>query len=171
MTKPRDKAGRQIGKRELCKVLGWTRPRLDRRIEGDGNFPILKRGTQRGGWKFDIDAVFAYLGSKEKSPKSGSSGAAHFGETTARQRKDHADAELKIDKLQKSRSELVEVEDVRQVITTMLARLGSALDGLPDTLIRRLGLPEEHSVIMREVIDTLRRGMVDDCRSLLVDDA
>ncbi|MBR8234614.1 hypothetical protein K6W26_23090 [Burkholderia sp. AU42008] len=50
-----------IGKAALCAALGWTRPRLDRRLDGDGNFPVAKRGTRAGGWEFDLVAVRAYL--------------------------------------------------------------------------------------------------------------
>ncbi|MBR8435214.1 hypothetical protein KDW37_31135 [Burkholderia cenocepacia] len=57
-----------IGKAALADALGWTRPKLDRRLDSDGSFPILKRGTRAGGWEFDLAAVKAYL--------SGESGAA-----------------------------------------------------------------------------------------------
>ena len=50
-----------IGKAALCAALGWTRPRLDRRLDSDGNFPVAKRGTRAGGWEFDLAAVRAYL--------------------------------------------------------------------------------------------------------------
>ncbi|WP_175946634.1 hypothetical protein [Burkholderia pyrrocinia] len=50
-----------IGKAALADALGWTRPKLDRRLDSDGSFPILKRGTRAGGWEFDLAAVTAYL--------------------------------------------------------------------------------------------------------------
>jgi len=53
-----------IGKAALCAALGWTRPRLDRRLDSDGNFPVAKRGTRAGGWEFDLAAVRAYLGAE-----------------------------------------------------------------------------------------------------------
>ena len=53
-----------IGKAALCAALGWTRPRLDRRLDSDGNFPVSKRGTRAGGWEFDLAAVCAYLGAE-----------------------------------------------------------------------------------------------------------
>ena len=53
-----------IGKAALCAALGWTRPRLDRRLESDGNFPVAKRGTRAGGWEFDLAAVRSYLGAE-----------------------------------------------------------------------------------------------------------
>jgi hypothetical protein len=51
----------RVGKKALAKALGWGRPRLDNRLASDPNFPIAARGTQRGGWVFDFDAVCAYL--------------------------------------------------------------------------------------------------------------
>jgi len=51
-----------IGKAALCAALGWTRPRLDRRLDSDGKFPVAKRGTRAGGWEFDLAAVLSYLG-------------------------------------------------------------------------------------------------------------
>jgi len=53
-----------IGKAALCAALGWTRPRLDRRLDSDGSFPVAKRGTRAGGWEFDLAAVRAYLGAE-----------------------------------------------------------------------------------------------------------
>ncbi|WP_261533574.1 DUF1441 family protein [Burkholderia multivorans] len=50
-----------IGKAALAEALGWTRPKLDRRIDSDESFPILRRGTRAGGWEFDLAAVKAYL--------------------------------------------------------------------------------------------------------------
>ncbi|TAM50217.1 MAG: hypothetical protein EPN57_20570 [Paraburkholderia sp.] len=53
-----------IGKAALCAALCWTRPRLDRRLESDGSFPVAKRGTRAGGWEFDLAAVRTYLGAE-----------------------------------------------------------------------------------------------------------
>lgn len=50
-----------IGKKELAAALGWTRPKLDRRLLSDRLFPVKKRGDQSGGWQFDLAAVKAYL--------------------------------------------------------------------------------------------------------------
>ncbi|WP_186224583.1 hypothetical protein [Burkholderia gladioli] len=50
-----------VGKAGLCEVLGWTRPKLDRRLDSDASFPIVKRGTRAGGWEFDPVAVQTYL--------------------------------------------------------------------------------------------------------------
>ncbi|PRZ56582.1 hypothetical protein BX589_101232 [Paraburkholderia fungorum] len=59
-----------IGKAALCEALGWTRPKLDRRLESDENFPIAQRGTRAGGWAFDLAAVRAYLESGSRAPAS-----------------------------------------------------------------------------------------------------
>lgn len=50
-----------VGKAALCEALGWTRPRLDRRLESDAAFPVAKRGTRAGGWEFDVAAIQQYL--------------------------------------------------------------------------------------------------------------
>ena len=50
-----------VGKAALCEALGWTRPRLDRRLESDAAFPVAKRGTRAGGWEFDVAAIKSYL--------------------------------------------------------------------------------------------------------------
>lgn len=62
-----------IGKAALCEALGWTRPKLDRRLDSDEKFPIAQRGTRAGGWAFDLSAVRAYLasGSRKSAAKSG----------------------------------------------------------------------------------------------------
>jgi len=58
--KPKPSAG--LDKTELARAIGWSRPRLDRWIEQHEDFPVLKRGTQGGGWLFDLEVVETYLG-------------------------------------------------------------------------------------------------------------
>jgi len=50
-----------IPKIELCAALGWSRPKLDRVLARHPDFPVRTRGTQRGGWQFDLPEVIAYL--------------------------------------------------------------------------------------------------------------
>lgn len=59
-----------VGKAGLCEALGWTRPRLDRRLESDATFPVAKRGSRAGGWEFDPEIVRAYLGGAFHQPTS-----------------------------------------------------------------------------------------------------
>lgn len=54
--------GKIVGKKELAKILGWSRPKLDRRLRRDANFPIVERGNQREHWSFDVVAVRAHVG-------------------------------------------------------------------------------------------------------------
>jgi phage terminase Nu1 subunit (DNA packaging protein) len=202
----------RIGKAELAKALRWSRPKLDRRLDEDANFPVIKRGQRGGGWEFELAAVLAYLGqpaAAEAAPMTkvgkrkvsrrraavrparaaGAGGAGaesggdalritgfpavdgagvhHRGESTAAQRLKNAQAAQAEDKLRVSRRELVEAEEMRMVLGTMLAHLGKGLEGLPDTLVRRLGLKEEDGQTMRELIDDLRRNMVADLHTLL----
>lgn len=59
-----------IGKAALCEALGWTRPRLDRRLDSDESFPVARRGTRAGGWEFDLAAVQSYLSGGTPAPAS-----------------------------------------------------------------------------------------------------
>lgn len=68
VTPPRYTAGQTVGKKELVEALGWTRPKLDRRLESDAGFPVVTRGTKAGGWEFDVAAVRAYLEPDEAPP-------------------------------------------------------------------------------------------------------
>lgn len=54
-------AAQEIGKADLAQALKWSRPRLDRRLNSDPEFPVLSRGDQGGGWKFDELQVKAHL--------------------------------------------------------------------------------------------------------------
>lgn len=51
-----------VGKIELAQLLGWSRPRLDKRLETDAAFPVLRRKRGPGGYQFDPQAVATYLG-------------------------------------------------------------------------------------------------------------
>lgn len=190
-----------VGKTALCEALGWTRPKLDRRLDSDENFPIAQRGTRAGGWAFDLAAVRAYLegGSRKPTAKSGEPfdqrsdpapsknpypGAKysvvppagvppieHTGEQTARQRRDAVQAEILEDKLRRDRGDLVQAEVMRQVITKMLVHLGKGMDRLADQVVEKLALPEESADSIRELTDDLRTTMVDELKVLLGPDA
>jgi phage terminase Nu1 subunit (DNA packaging protein) len=187
-----------VGKAALCEALGWTRPRLDRRLESDAAFPVAKRGTRAGGWEFDVAAIKSYLAGAQpkQKPEADKKPAArvdarsdagnpypgakysvvppasvepvlHAGEQSARQRRDAVQAEILEDKLRRDRGELVQVEVMRQMLNTMLAHLGKGIDRLPDQIVERLNLPEEHSDDIRILTDELRRAMADELRVLL----
>lgn len=178
-----------VGKKELCAALNWARTRLDRRLNSDSAFPVVTRGDRSGGWQFDLGAVLAYLdapkpASRAAAPRAVSASAAapnhvelppqdlppsieHRGEMTQRQRRDAAQAGMLEDKLRIARGELVRAEDMRMVLTTMLAKLGKGLDSLPDAIVSRLALPEEQAVPLQLMVDELRQTMVRDLRKLL----
>lgn len=182
MANPKAEQAEVFGKAELCARLGWSRPRLDRRLESDANFPVKRRGTRQGGWEFDIDAIVGYLdgsvvvAEKVEPPAvqalqvpaaEGAPGAGHRGEATASQRLKNAQAAREEDKLRLARAELVEAEEMRLVVGTMLAHLGKGIDGLPDMIVRRLSLSDESATVLREMADDLRRQMVIDLKPLL----
>lgn len=60
----------RVGKSALCQLLGWSRPRLDLRLETDPRFPVVKRGVKGGGWEFDLAAVNAYLAGGAGAPRA-----------------------------------------------------------------------------------------------------
>lgn len=173
-----------LSKTGLCTLLGWTRPTLDLRLATDPAFPVLKAGSKGGGWKFDGPAVVAYLagapsGAADRgAPRSIDNAPAdasmrrdrveHTGEQTARQRRDAVQAEILEDKLRRDRGELVQVEEMRQVLNTMLAHLGKAIDRLPDQIIERLSLTEALADDIRSMTDDLRRAMHDELKTLLI---
>ncbi|KWT89341.1 MULTISPECIES: hypothetical protein [unclassified Variovorax] len=189
MQKNKEAGTSVVGKAELVAALAWTRPRLDRRLENDAAFPVRRRGTRAGGWEFDLDAVVAYLDgnavakpapapvpapavpAQTEVPYAGdvadAPGAAHRGESTASQRLKNAQAARVEDSLRKDRRELVEAEEMRLVLGTMLARLGKGLDSLSDMVTKRLGLQEEASDVVRAMVDELRQNMVTDLKMLL----
>lgn len=174
-----------LSKRELCSLLGWSRPTLDHRLDTDPLFPVLQRGSRGVPWQFEGAAVTRYLspgkgGGQTETPFDAEDGAdrgpsgpigqqraAHEGELTARQRRDAVQADILEDKLRRDRGELVLAEDVRRAITVMLVRLGKGLDRLADQMVEKLGLPESNTDVIRELTDELRVGMVAELRVLL----
>jgi len=172
-----------VGKSALCRILRWSRPTLDLRLETDPRFPVLRRGAKGGGWSFDTVAVIAYLSGA--SPVSRAAAVAgdvpeaassvdvdapkviHLGEQTARQRRDQVQAEILEDKLRRDRGELVQAEVMRQVITKMVVHLGKGMDRLADQVVEKLGLPESNADVIRELTDELRVTMVAELNVLL----
>ncbi|WP_374572552.1 hypothetical protein [Phenylobacterium sp.] len=178
-------APRIVGKKQLCGLLGWSRPTLDRRIDQDAAFPIRQRGDQRGGWEFDAADVFAYLGLDDPPPAIDDDGdeamadapapeqpaplarVAHQGEATARQRRDSVQAALLEDRLRKSRGELVDAADLKIALSTAVTKLATSLNALPDILVRRLSLPESAGLVVRQEIEDARRAFFAQLRDVL----
>lgn len=173
-----------IGKSALCRLLGWSRPTLDLRLETDRLFPVAKRGAQGGGWKFDAAAVVAYLTGGTDPAEAGPSlpeqvGVqalatpvtrgdvfAHSGEQTARQRRDAVQAEILEEKLRRERGELVQTEAMRHVIAKMLAHMDECFDALRIRIVRHIGVSGADSVV-QELLDELRSAIAADLRPLL----
>jgi phage terminase Nu1 subunit (DNA packaging protein) len=207
VTPPRYTPAATIGKAALAEALGWTRPKLDRRLESDARFPVVTRGTKAGGWEFDLAAVRTYLDPEappaspprsarprppprrpappppsddvdfdleeiddDPPPARRRPPAQHAGESTAKQRKDAAQAAMLEDKLRLSRDELVEAEEMRTVLATLLSRLSKGIDGIPVLMVKRLGLDEDALPVLRELVDDLRGQMVIDLQKALRDD-
>lgn len=176
-----------IGKKELCALLGWSRPTLDRRLNSDPNFPVRTRGGRGGGWSFDAATVQAYLaGDDDDEPHASEENeegpddpadlvdldverearraapgrAIHRGEVTARQQKDQADADLKIDKLKRMRGELVDAKAMRDALETIMVEMRSGLLAMPDALAKEFGLTERLSFAMKGKIEGMMRASV-----------
>ena len=176
-----------IGKAALCEMLGWSRPKLDRTISRDSNFPVAQRGSQAGGWEFNPNAVRAYLNGDapaprradppapaaepqeevQEAPEEEGAPVLHRGEKTARERRDVAQAAILEAKLLQTQGELLRVDEVKDVLGLMLAHLAKGLDGLPERIIKRLQLRTDIALQIRDEIDQLRRTMSEDLRSLL----
>lgn len=167
-------AERVVGKRQLCALLEWSRSKLDRRLETDDRFPVQSRGTQAGGWKFDVEAVQAYLEPEEDRELVAEdlgtvAGREARAELTARQRRDLAQAQLHEDKLRRSRGDLVEAEPLKMALSETVTRVASTLNKMPETLVRRLNLPETVLPVLREEMDEVRRQLVMGLRDVLTD--
>lgn len=163
---------RVVTKLALCKALRWSRMKLERRLEADATFPVVSRGTQAGGWQFDLDAVTAYLEPEDEREElaediSTPAGAVARSELTARQRRDLAQAQLHEDKLRRMRGELVEAAAFRMALSETVARVSQALNKAPETLVRRLNLPGATEPVIRQEMDEIRRQLVVGLRELL----
>lgn len=170
-----DAAKRVVGKKALCEeVLNWSRMRLERRLQADRNFPVRRKGTQAGGWEFEVDAVLAYLGASVNDPEDeeGETAAApvrvaHQAEETARSRLNAAQAQLAEDKLRERRGELLEALPLRLALSETVSKVSAGLNSLPDVLVRRLHLPESAGEVIRQEIDAVRRTLVISLREQL----
>ncbi|CAB3759405.1 hypothetical protein [Paraburkholderia solisilvae] len=177
----------QVGKSALCRLLGWSRPKLDLRLETDAVFPVLQRGAQGGGWRFDPAAVLDYLqgdiGLEQGMPREpghacdDAASAArqrpavtHAGEHSARQRRDVVQAEILEEKLRRDRGELVLTKDVRHITTIMLTHIGKRLDQLGDDLCARFAAADAGGVAaIRSVINELQASARRDVGSFFED--
>lgn len=170
-------ASRILDKKSLCEELGWSRMKLDRRLEGDAAFPVKSRGDQGAPWEFDLAEVRSYLDgepadagdAEEEASEATPRKAAHQGEETARQRRDAAQAQLLEDKIARERGKLVEAEPLKLALSETVARVASTLNALPDVLVRRLNLPESALPVIRTEIDGVRRQLVIGLRDQLKD--
>lgn len=165
---------RIVGKKALCEILGWSRMKLDRRLDEDEAFPVETRGTQAGGWAFDVDAVQAYLEPEEEREEVAEdlatpAGLAARTEMTARQRRDLAQAQLHEDKLRRLRGELVEAAELRMALSEAVSRTSTALNTIAETLVRRLKLPETAIPVIQQEVDEVRRQLVAGLRSVRTD--
>ena len=170
-----------VSKSTLCRLLGWSRPKLDLRLETDPHFPVASRGVKGGGWRFDTAAVAAYLGGGAVSPAGSKEFDAstrpygplaraatveHRGEHSARQRRDAIQAEILEDKLRRDRGELVQTDEMRHVIRSLQGGINKGLDRLVSQIVELSGISGADAIV-RELVDELRDMMAADLRPLL----
>lgn len=154
-----------VGKAELCEILAWSRPRLDRRLRDDPAFPVLRKGDRSGGWEFRPADVLAYLQGRTSTVRSSS--VEHNGEQSAKQRRDALQAAVLAEKLKASRADLVDVAKMRTVLTALLGQIGTSLNDLAAELVKRLELTGDQAVVVREMIADMHRDAADGLRPLL----
>lgn len=118
-----------MGKKELCEALGWSRPRLDRRLAEDADFPVLQRGNRGGGWRFELATVIGHL-------VATSDLASPVGDADGRRRN------LSSEQVRDLHAELARIQAIRRIIETLVAELGVALDRLGASL-GHVGLPAD----------------------------
>lgn len=183
-----------IGKKELCEALKWSRPKLDRRLQGDEHFPIVSRGDQAGGWKFRLQDVLDYLNGVTR-PAAGKGGkrkakptvakaakppppakpatrrsAEHSGEATAKQRKDNAEATLRELQVAQKAGELVQRAEVSNLLHQIFGGLAQNLEALPEEIVKKCDLPDTCIPTIYKVVDSIRRTMVSTATPLLQND-
>lgn len=137
------------GKAELAARLTWTRDRLDRFLAQHPDFPVVHRASKGVPWRFDIDAALAYVEAAEAKQKGNA-------DPTPRSRHELAKAVEVEDRNRIRRGELVEAEEVRAAIATMLAVLSKSLDGAADEIGQELNLTETQILKVRELLDAKR---------------
>ncbi|GAB2912881.1 hypothetical protein GCM10027093_58990 [Paraburkholderia jirisanensis] len=176
-----------VTKSALCRLLRWSRPKLDLRLDTDAGFPVLQRGVKGGGWRFDPDAVVAYLegescsgeglaveselGLRAKAtpaPRQRSP-IAHAGEETARQRRDVVQIEILTDKLRHDRRELVQVDQMNCMLSLMLKHIDDSLDALTSQLSVKLKVSADGEAAIHDLINDLKKAAALELRSLTDD--
>ncbi len=179
----------EVGKRELCEKLKWSRPTLDARLKADPNFPVKQVGGRGGGWVFDVQAVRSYLlgapaGELPLGPEvEEAAGAAperdlvvsphrrmeHSGEASATQRLKNAQADAVEDKLRRSRGELIEAAEAREVMSIIMAEFKSFLGELPGVIGKEFDLSDRVQHGIRLKVEAAQRSVATRIRGRLTD--
>ena len=153
-----------VGKAELAAQLGWTRDRLDRRIAADGEkFPVVHRASQGVAWKFDVDAVRAYVAKDDD--------AAPAKEMTHRSRRELAQARSIERKNKIEDAKLIDAEPHVDDLATTFIELNKALSGFPSAVAQRFGMPAETVPEMVEMLAEILKAAVLAVENALPDDA
>jgi phage terminase Nu1 subunit (DNA packaging protein) len=173
-----------VGKKQLCEILGWSRPTLDARLAKDPLFPVESRGGKGGGWEFDVAAVKRYLSgasaARTEAPQFEEETVVSFrpqgqtqtrGEETATARLKAAQAALQEDKLRKARGELIEAGPTGQVLQELMVNLRAELMNIPDQVGRDLDLSDRAIALMKRQTENALRTAVRTLKLKLADTA
>lgn len=175
-----------VNKKELAKrVLKCSLPTLDALIERYPDFPVEQRGSNGVEWRFDAEAVTAYLaGQREAAQRELEAKQELFQQfslpideiapdeskgLTPRQRADMARAR----KLE--REEALEVGQLvlrdawRGQLERAVAALARRLDSLPGQLGQAHGLPDEVVRAVRQTVEDWRRNLMREIEAQLSD--
>lgn len=176
----------EVNKKELAKLLSVSLPTLDKLIDRYPDFPIAERGQNGVGYKFRVAEVVPFLRERREVEERAAvermslldeldlgldpATPSRTGALTPAQKLATVRAERERRKLFAEAGFLVDVSELRHVLTGTLQHLARALDGLPNRLQRRFNLPVEVADAMRAEIEEIRRALHKELTSLVAQD-
>lgn len=177
-------AAQVVGKKQLCEIIKWARPTLDKRLAQDPLFPVLSRGGPGGGWAFDVAKVMRYLegasAARIEEPAEDEERVVTFrpagqtqtkAEESASARLKAAQAALSEDKLRRARGELIEAAPTSQVLAELMVNLRSELLNIPDQVGRDLDLSDRAIALMKRQVENALRTAVRTLKQKLAETA
>jgi phage terminase Nu1 subunit (DNA packaging protein) len=174
-----------VNRDQLSQLLRCSLPTVNALVKRYSDFPIIERGGLGREWKFDGNAVIAFLQSKRNE------------EDQAQQRRsellaqctlplpgvERVESDLDIDDqikaarlraLQREEAKtngfLVPTLEVRVSLERAFRRLGQSLDQMAERIAKRHNLPEAVKREMAREIDDMRTAFVRDAGTMLTSD-
>jgi phage terminase Nu1 subunit (DNA packaging protein) len=176
--------GQLVNKRELARrVLDCSLPTLDDMLDRWVDFPIEARGSYGVEWRFDPVKVVAFIRQKKREDEQAAQErSALFAQftlpidevagdeakgMTPTQRAQLAQARIRERQLAIESGLLVNTAELRQDLTTVLARFGRFLDQLAGRVASDHNLPPDVARAMKGTIEEQRRVFVRDMQRVL----